>query len=140
MPRKEIVFSSAVQNLHSVEIDKPGTGFHRRANFVDLWSELLDEKHTPLHAQTMWVQLTSQTDARPLMKTPAVSYELPEQKACDCTYICSAPALSAALTLNVALVDGDELRAVGENGALPRTKLLDNPCPEMFELTGKFNA
>jgi len=54
--------------------------------------------------------------------------------------ICSAPALSAALALNVALADGDELRAVGENGALPRTKLLDNACPEMFELTGKFNA
>ena len=56
------------------------------------------------------------------------------------TYICSAPVLSAALALNVALADGDELGAVGENGALPRTKLLDNTCPEMFELTGKFNA
>lgn len=54
--------------------------------------------------------------------------------------ICSAPALSPALALNVALADGDELRAVGENGALPRTKLLDNTCPEMFELTGKFSA
>ena len=61
-------------------------------------------------------------------------------ESCDCTYICSAPVLSAALALNVALADGDELRAVGENGALPRTKLLDNACPEMFELTGKFNA
>jgi len=75
-----------------------------------------------------------------LYETSAISYELIGQKACDCTYICSAPALSAALALNVALADGDELRAVGENGALPRTKLLDNACPEMFELTGKFNA
>lgn len=52
------------------------------------------------------------------------------------TYICSTPELSAALALNAALADDDELRAVGENGALPRT----NACPEMLELTGKFNA
>ena len=73
-------------------------------------------------------------------ETPAINYELIEQRACDCTYICSAPALSPALALNAALAVGDELRAVGENGALPRTRLLDNACPEMFELTGKFSA
>jgi len=49
--------------------------------------------------------------------------------------ICSTPEPSTPLPLNAALADDDELRAVGENGALPRTE-----CPEMFEFTGKFNA
>ena len=52
-------------------------------------------------------------------------------------YICSTPELSAAFALDAAPVDGEELWEVGENGALPRTKLFDSAW---LELTGKFNA
>ena len=76
---------------------------------------------------------------RKLRNLPALNFKIQQQKS-DGTYICSTPELSTALALNAALADGDELRAVGENGALPRTKLFDNTCPDMFELTGKFNA
>ena len=53
------------------------------------------------------------------------------------TYICSAPEFSTLPALNVEVADDDELRAEGENGALPRTKLFDIVCPEF---TGKFKA
>lgn len=46
------------------------------------------------------------------------------------TYICSAPEFSTLPALNAELADDDELRAEGENGALPRTKLFDIVCPE----------
>lgn len=53
------------------------------------------------------------------------------------TYICSAPEFSTLPALNVEVADDDELRAEGENGALPRTELFDIVCPEF---TGKFRA
>lgn len=52
------------------------------------------------------------------------------------TSISSGPELSlTAFALNAALA-GDELWAVGEKGALPRTI----PCAERFEFSGKFKA
>lgn len=56
----------------------------------------------------------------------------------DPTYICSAPEFSTLPALNVEVADDDdELRAEGENGALPRIELFDIVCPEF---TGKFKA